>query len=372
MQAPYQIEDAGQIFSPQLVVFRELVERNIAHMLDIAADPSRLRPHCKTHKMPAVTRLQMERGIDKFKCATFAEAEMLADAGVRHALLAYNMVGPNICRAVQFVERFPQVSFAVTADDATMIRRLSEAVKSTPRSIGVLLDIDPGRHRTGVPVGREARQLYELIARSPGLRPEGLHVYDGHLRQSDFHERCRGVAIEWGKLVAFHDELEEAGLPVPRMVCGGTPTFPCYARLDHPSLELSPGTCLFHDAGYAEMFAEQTGFTPAALVLTRVVSRPMPNRVTFDVGTKAIAADPPAGQRMIFPEIPDAVQVLHNEEHLVVETAQADRWSPGDSTLVIPRHVCPTSALYKEAYVVAGRRVVDRWPVVARDRQLHV
>ncbi len=239
-------------------------------------------------------------------------------------------------------------------------------------TIGVLIDIDSGRHRTGVPVGPEARRLYELVSRSRGLRAEGLHLYDGHQRQSDPVERFRAVFAEWNQVLAFHDELLETGLSVPRVVCGGTPTFPCYAQLDHSAIELSPGTCVFHDAGYTEAFPEIAGFTPAALVLTRVISRPTENRVTFDVGTKAIAADPPAGRRMVFPEILDAVEVLHNEEHLVIETSVAGQWSVGDVTLVIPCHVCPTSALHREATVVSRRTVVDHWLVTARDRRLEL
>ena len=115
-----------------------------------------------------------------------------------------------------------------------------------------------------------------------------------------------------------------------------------------------------------------TGFRAAALVLTRVISRPTANRVTFDVGVKGVASDPPMGQRVTLSDIPDAEQVLQNEEHLVIETAEAEKWSPGDWTLAIPRHVCPTSALYRQAYVVADGKVIEMWDVAARDRKLTV
>ncbi len=98
MKAPWQIDDCSEILSPGLVIFRDLVEQNIDRMIEIAGEMSRLRPHCKTHKMAAVIRLQIDRGITKFKCATFPEAEMLAQSGVTDILLAYNMVGPNIPR----------------------------------------------------------------------------------------------------------------------------------------------------------------------------------------------------------------------------------------------------------------------------------
>ncbi|MCA9078359.1 MAG: D-TA family PLP-dependent enzyme [Planctomycetaceae bacterium] len=371
-QDQYAIDQPEAILSPALVVFRELVEHNIQVMLDIAGSTERLRPHCKTHKMPAVARMQLEQGITKHKCATFAEADMLADAGAKDIFLGYNLVGPNIERAVAFAARYPDVSFSVTGDDASAIKSLGEVISAAGHTIGVLLDIDPGRQRTGVPVGREARELYALIDRTAGLRAEGLHLYDGHQRQQDFGERTAAVNAEWQKVAAFRDELVEAGHPVPRIVCGGTPTFPVYAAIYDPAIELSPGTCVFHDSGYGNAFPDMDRFIPAAVVFTRVISRPTPNRVTFDVGTKAIASDPPMGKRAFFPAIPNGEQVIHNEEHLVIETPDADRWSPGDTAIAIPSHVCPTVALHDQAVVISDDKVVDHWPVTARTRCINV
>ena len=372
MDTVYRIDDPSAIISPGLVVFRDLVAANIDAMIKMAGDPARLRPHCKTHKMREVTRMQLDRGITKHKAATFAEAEMLAESGVKDVFLAYNLVGPNIERAVRFRHAYPEVAFAVTADDAVSLRLLAEAMQAAGTSVDVLLDVDPGRNRTGLPVGDAARDLYRLIADTPGVEPGGFHIYDGHLGISDVEERRQGVLEEWNRILPFRDRLVAEGLPVPRLVCGGTPTFPVYAELTEPTMELSPGTCVFHDCGYGEKFPDLEPFRPAALVLTRVISRPTANRVTFDVGTKGVASDPPMGSRVLLPEIPDAEQVLQNEEHLVVETAQADKWSPGDVTLAIPRHICPTSALHKHAWIVAGGEIIGTWEVASRDRWLTI
>src|SRR3569623_1333088 len=124
----YRIEDTSGIISPGMVVFFELVEKNIDTMIRIAGDPARLRPHCKTHKMREVAVMELQRGITKGKCATFAEAEMLATAGVGDIFLAYNIVGPNIDRAVQFRRQFPGVRFAVTADHEQPIAHLGRAM----------------------------------------------------------------------------------------------------------------------------------------------------------------------------------------------------------------------------------------------------
>jgi D-serine deaminase-like pyridoxal phosphate-dependent protein len=92
--------------------------------------------------------------------------------------------------------------------------------------------------------------------------------------------------------------------------------------------------------------------------------------MTLDVGNKAVAADPPKGARVLFPELPDAVQDIHSEEHLVLVTPEADKYQPGDVLLAIPVHVCPTSALYDRAVVVDNGRIVDSWEVTSRNRRI--
>ena len=106
MDRRYRITDTSQIITPALLVFYEILERNIDEMVRIAGDPSRLRPHCKTHKMREVVRLELEKGITRHKAATFPEVEMLVEAGARDICLSYHLVGTSIGRAVKFVERY--------------------------------------------------------------------------------------------------------------------------------------------------------------------------------------------------------------------------------------------------------------------------
>lgn len=369
MDASYHVADTSEIITPALLIFRDKLDANLRQMIQIAGGTARLRPHCKTHKMAAVIAIQLQQGITKHKCATLAEAEMLAAAGARDIFLAYNIVGPNIHRVVEFCKRYPEVRFAVTADHPGPVAELGRAASAAGVTVDVLLDIDTGQHRTGTVVGPAARSLYELISKTPGLRAGGFHVYDGHQHQKTRDERRAAVLAEFNKVIAFRDELVQAGLPVPKMVCGGTASFPIYAELTDPTIELSPGTCLLNDAGYSEAFPDLV-FQPAAVLLTRVVSRPTADRVTFDLGYKAVASDPPAGKRLKMLGIPDAEQVLQNEEHLVIQTAHAADFQPGDDGYAVPRHICPTCALHKEAFVIVDGKLADRWPVTSRDRWL--
>jgi D-serine deaminase-like pyridoxal phosphate-dependent protein len=372
MNERYVLRDPAEVLSPGLVFFKNLIRRNIARTVEIARDPGRLRPHVKTHKTREIVRLAQEAGITKHKCATLAEAEMLAQCGVPDVLLAYQMVGPNVARIARLMRQYPGTRFAALADHPAAVQAVSEAMVAGGLGLDLLVDLDVGQHRTGIAPGPGARALYQLIARLPGVRPAGLHAYDGHNRQPTRAERTAAVRAQMEPVLALRAVLEKEGLPVPRVVAGGTPTFPIHAASEIHGLECAPGTCFLHDDGYGSQFPDLGGFTPAALVFTRVTSRPTPTRVTFDVGTKAIASDPPAGKRCRLLDVEDYEAVAHNEEHLVIETPAAERFSVGDTAWAVPTHICPTCALHRAAYVVEDGRVTGEWEIAARDRRLTV
>jgi D-serine deaminase-like pyridoxal phosphate-dependent protein len=369
---PYALSDPATVPTPALLFYPALIRRNLRRAIEVAGGADRLRPHVKTHKTRDIAAIELEMGIGKHKCATLAEAEMLAEAGAPDVLIAYPLVGPNAARLARLVARHPRTRFGALVDHPESARGLSAAVSGAGQKIDAVLDLNVGQDRTGIAVGREALALYELLADLPGLAPGGLHVYDGHNRQEALADRTAAVHALLGPVREFRAELERRGRPVPRLVLGGTPTFPVHAKLDDRGAECSPGTFVLHDHGYGIRFPDLAGFTPAAAVMTRVVSRPTAKRVTLDIGTKAVASDPPAGERCHIPGIPDYRAVAHNEEHLVVETPAADRFTPGDVLYAIPSHICPTVALYPRALVVEDGRVTAEWPITARDRTLHL
>ena len=369
----YRLENEDDVPSPSLLVYRERVDENLRRMLAIAGNPDRLRPHVKTHKIPQIVHAQLGQGITKFKCATIAEAEMTAQAGAPDVLLAYQPVGPNAGRLLTLTERYPSTRFSAVIDDEQATEAIASAFADHGRTIELLLDLDVGMHRTGVEPGARARALYAKLGSCDGVRPGGLHVYDGHLRDPDSGVRRvkSDQAFEPVASLAIH--LESDGLPVPRIVVGGTPTFPFHA--ERGGVECSPGTCVYWDWGYSSTLHDLQ-FEHAALVLTRVVSKPGANRLCFDLGHKAIASENPHPRVMLFSmysesELP-ATFVGHSEEHLVVETPEAHLFKVGDCVYGVPWHICPTVALHSEALIVEDRRVVDRWPIEARARRITV
>src|SRR5436190_11641796 len=143
----YQLTNADEVPSPALLVYHERMAENLRRMLQIVGgDPSRLRPHIKTHKVPEIISLHLDQGITKFKCATIAEAEMLAAAEAKDILLAYQPVGPNIQRLVTLMQRFPAARFSAIADNHRSIGEISQAMTAAQLELDVFLDLDCGMH----------------------------------------------------------------------------------------------------------------------------------------------------------------------------------------------------------------------------------
>jgi D-serine deaminase-like pyridoxal phosphate-dependent protein len=372
MTHPYKLTDEAEVFTPALVFFPKIIERNIAEVIRMAGGVDRLRPHVKTHKCPEIVKLQLAAGITKHKCATIAEAEMLATAGAPDVLIAYPLVGPNIGRFVTLIQTFPGTKFSAIADHPATIAALDRALEKANITAEVLPDVNVGQDRTGIAVAGLAA-LYLQIVKSTALKPGGFHVYDGHNSMESHAEREAAVRKQIQPVLEIRKQLESDGLAVPRMVCGGTPSFPIYASFtDIPGLECSPGTFTLYDSGYGAKFDDLRGLTPGAVLVTRVVSKPTPNLITLDLGTKAVASDPPAGKRVTLLDFPTHTPVGHNEEHYIVETAEADKYQPGDVVYAIPTHICPTVALHKDVLVVDEGKVVGTWAIVARDRKLTI
>jgi len=373
MNPTYRLAEPATVFSPSLVFYPELIRKNIARVIEMAGSPMRLRPHVKTHKTREIVAMLLEAGVTKHKCATIAEAEMLAMAGAPDVLIAYPLVGPNPGRLVELVRKYPKTAFSSLIDDVESTRALSAAMMKGGIKTGFLLDLDVGHHRTGVPVGEGALELYALAASLPGLTPNGFQLYDGHNNQPDRAEREAAVRSYIAPVLDLRKKTEARGLPVPRLVCGGTPSFPVYAHMtDVPGIECSPGTFVLHDAGYGPKYADLSGITPAAVLVTRVISRPTHDRVTLDLGNKSVAADPLMEKRVTLLDFPEYKTVGHNEEHLIVETAGAAKYKPGDVVYALPGHICPTVALHKEVLVAENGKITGRWTVASRDRVLTV
>ncbi len=362
----YRVQNVETIPSPSLVVYLAQVQYNIDHAITtVDGEVSKLRPHAKTHKTAEIIAMERDAGILKHKCATLREAEMLAQNGIEDILIAYQMVGPNVSRFASLQLKYPEADFKVVVDHQEAVTALLSAVAKYGLSVKVMLDLDVGMHRTGVPVGDTAVDVYAQIEAADGLQPWGLHVYDGHIHDEDVAERKASCDKSLVQVEEMKDRLAAKGLEVPLIVMGGTPTFPIYAKT--PGVEASPGTFVFHDYGYSTRYPD-LGFTPAALLLSRVISIPTPHRITLDLGHKAIAADP-EGVRGIVLDVDGAEVTTQHEEHWAVNVPDSSSMHIGQEIYVCPTHICPCVALHPFYYLVdADGYCRGTWEVTARNR----
>lgn len=372
----FHVTNAAEIASPALLIWPDRVATNIRHMLDaVDGDPSRLRPHVKTHKLGEIVAMQVEAGITRFKCATIAEVEMTAAAGGTDVLLAYQPVGPNIDRMSRLMEHFPGVSFAALVDDPDNLERIGRHFSAKSQTLRLFVDIDCGMGRTGIAPGDAALDLCRRILSTPGVTFAGLHIYDGHIHDVDAGERGRHFQEAQHIVEPFHARLAEAGIEVPLIVGGGSPTFPWHARLSAAfgsRYQCSPGTTLLWDSGYGTKHPDLP-FVPAAALLVRVISKPGTGRICVDLGHKAVSGENPIANRVRFPELIDPVPLMQSEEHLVVETPSAPDLAVGDEIYGIPWHICPTVALHQEGVVIRdGKATGERWTIRSRDRRITI
>ena len=373
LQAWYEIKNIDQLDTPALVVYPERVRENILLAIEMVGSPDRLRPHVKTHKSPAVTRLMLEAGIRRFKCATIAEAEMLAGEGAPDVLLAYQPIGPKAVRLATLIRTFPATSFACLIDNTDAAEAMAQVFAAAGLDVPVYLDINVGMDRTGIAPGPAALDLYRAAQRLKGITPVGLHAYDGHIRDADpalRKQKCDEAFAGVLSLQTAIAELDAGDRPGLTIIAGGSPTFPIHARRP-PHIQCSPGTFVYWDKSYGDQFPDQP-FSSAALVVARVISLRGDTRLCLDLGHKSIAAENDITHRVFFLNGTDLRAVGQSEEHLVVEAGAGHGYAIGDVFYGVPFHVCPTVALYERAMTIEAGRLTGDWKNTARDRRLTV
>jgi D-serine deaminase-like pyridoxal phosphate-dependent protein len=362
----YTIENVNELDSPCFVVYPDRVQENIKRLVQSIDDVARLRPHIKTHKSSEVSKLMLKAGITKFKCATIAEAEMLAETGAKDILLAYQPVGPKAKRLAELVSKYPGLQWSCLTDNVDAANEISSAFASKKLKINVYIDLNVGMNRTGI-VPQKALALFEKIHQLPGLDVMGLHAYDGHQRDSDFSVRKQKTDTAFKDVENLHDDVQKKFNKRLTIVAGGTPTFSVHCQ--RKEVECSPGTYVYWDQGYEQILKEQH-YLHAGLVVTRVVSLPADNIVCTDLGHKAIASENPITNRVSFLNASDLEPIGHSEEHMVFKTI--GKYKVGDVLYGVPYHICPTVALHEIAHTVSDGKVTDGWITKARRRKLSV
>jgi D-serine deaminase-like pyridoxal phosphate-dependent protein len=324
------------------------------------------RPHIKTHKIPALGKLQMQAGAVGITCQKLGEVEVFVDAGVSDdVLLTYNILGnEKTDRLMALSKRLKRL--AVVLDNEVVAKGLSEAARKHGRDVPFLIECDTGMGRNGVQTPQQALDLARAAVKLPGMRFEGIMT---------FPLRAPGASLTNPKMsapgsLAFFKEalriFEQAGIPVPVVSGGGTPA--AFTVQDYPMLtEHRAGTYLFCDVMTVSAGAA-TWDDCAMRVRATVVSRPTADRAVFDCGTKVLTSDQytVTGYGHVM-EYPDAVIPHLSEEHGVIDLSKcAKKPQIGEIIQVVPNHCCVVSNMVDELYGVRGGKVETTWQVAAR------
>lgn len=360
----YTIENEERIDTPALLVYPHFIKQNILRAIQLANGADALRPHVKTHKSVEVTRMLLEAGISKFKCATIAEGEMLAMAGAKDVLLAYQPAITKAKRLQMLSRKYADVVFSCLVDNEKTIKELSTVFEH--EVLSVYIDVNAGMNRTGV-LPEHIYPLFVACRSVKNIHLTGLHVYEGHIHDSDTAVRKKQADAAYTLANDIRESLQKELDYRLKMAIGGTPTFHLYA--DRPDVELCPGTFVFWDEGYRSTLPDLP-FQIASVVITRVVSIVNDHTLCIDLGHKSIASESPF-PRVSFMGV-EAVAISHSEEHLVVSVPDAGKHFIGEVWYGVPHHICPTVALYDCVYAVEDGQVINTWKVVARDRMITV
>ena len=287
-----------ELDTPALCVDLGALERNLEAMQSAVVENGiAVRPHAKTHKCPAIARMQLESGAVGICTAKVSEAEVMFEYGIDRILMTTaNVTVPKIERAMRLARLCPR--FIQATDAPANARALSRAAGTAGVVADVVVDVDSGGHRTGIPPGRPALELAQLVDRLPGLRLVGMLCYDGGSQHvHGFEARRRQTLERLAPAVESYREMERSGLNVEIFSGGGTGTY----NIDHENAgftDVQAGSYVFMDAQYLAIGGEAdsgvyTDFESSLTILTTVLNSQYEGRVTTDAGAKACTINQP-------------------------------------------------------------------------------
>lgn len=354
--------------TPALIVERAALDRNIRAMADYARGAGlALRPHAKTHKSAEIARRQIAAGAVGVCCAKLGEAEALAAEGIADVLVTSPILARQAMVRLAALNRRTS-GLTIVVDHPAAVARIAEASGAT--QLGVMIDIDPGIHRTGVTSPAAAVDLARSIAAHPALVYRGVQFYCGAQQHiAAYAERRAAIVQRTAYLQTVLDALAAAGFAAPLVTGGGTGSFATDAELGVLT-ELQVGSYVFMDREYGDCEFAKTAprFEPALAIDTRVISANTPGLVTLDAGLKAMATE--AGPAVVLAGADPASRfAFMGDEHGCLITPPGGTNPPLDARITLqPPHCDPTVNLYDRYAVCDGEAVIGFWPVTARGR----
>jgi D-serine deaminase-like pyridoxal phosphate-dependent protein len=361
----------AELDTPSLLIYQGILEHNIRRMSNVAQHMGvKLRPHIKTHKNPVIARLQVAAGARGVTCATLKEVEVMAEGGIDDILIAFPPVGEAKLRRLASVLRRAKVIVAV--DSLEVAAGLAAVGREIGTPIALMLEVDTGMHRCGLPVGDELVRVALAISELQGVALTGLLSYGGQVHSGRTTDEQAEIGRAEGiTLVQAQQLLNRNGVAVWELSAGST--LGALGAASVPGItEIRPGTYALNDARRVA-FGWCTPDDCALRILATVVSTP-PGRVVLDAGTKVMTGDPlpfgAPGHGLLrgFPDV--RIHRLSEEHGVIDQSAETLGLRIGDRVQVIPNHACVVSNLFDRVYMTDGERVLYQLPIPARQWDL--
>jgi D-serine deaminase-like pyridoxal phosphate-dependent protein len=359
-----------ELDTPALCVDLDLLEANLDKMAStMSANGIASRPHAKTHKCPTIAHMQMARGSVGICTAKVSEAEVMFRNGIDQILNTTGNVTPTkINRAMSLRAQCP--GFIQATDSAQNARMLSDAAVAMGLVADVVVDVDPGIRRTGIPFGQPALQLAQLVDQLPGLRFRGMLCYDAAAQHVVGFETRKAETLErMVQATDTFDLMRQSGLNTEIFSGGGTGTY----NVDHETrgmTDVQVGSYVFMDAQYLSIGGEQdaevySDFAPSLTIMTTVLNDQFAGRATTDAGAKACTINQP--WPIIKGESDMSYTAGSDEFGRVIYGDNASRtYQLGDKLEVIVSHCDPVVNLYDQMYAIRNDVVEAVWPISAR------
>ena len=359
-----------ELDTPALCVDLDLLESNIATMQSTtAANGIASRPHAKTHKTPIIAQMQLDSGSVGICSAKVSEAEAMFQHGIEQILMTTtNVTATKIRRAMNLRESCS--GFIQATDSPENARLLSAAAVAKGLIADVVIDVDPGGHRTGITPGQPALKLAQLVDSLPGLRLRGLLCYDGGSQHvKGFTERKNQTLERLMGATETYDLFQGSGLSTEIFSGGGTGTY----NIDHETrglTDIQVGSYVFMDAQYIDIGGESnaeayTDFQPSLTIMTTVLNAQYQGRATTDAGAKACTINRP------WPVVKGESGMSYTSGSdefgsLVYEAGASRTYKVGDKVELIVSHCDPVVNLYNQMYAIRNDRVEAIWQIAAR------
>lgn len=348
----------ADLWTPALLLDMDRFERNLQRMQQqVSLEGKLLRPHAKAHKCAEISRRQVAAGAAGVCVATLAEMDLMHSAGIGTLLTTPVASKSKTDFVAGLARRGGDVR--VVVDHADQVVLYQNSAEEAGCTLNVLVDLDVGDHRTGVPCDERAIVLSRQVAAAANLRFAGLQAYSvsaSHTEEWEDRQAHSGDAI--AKAVPIQRELLRLGLDAATLTGGSTGTWDIDTKIAELS-EMQAGSYPLMDVAYKRIGG--VPFEPAMTVLATVVSASHSDRVTVDAGFKAFATDRPFGPQAL--ELEDAEWRWGGDEHGILQFDKPHGLRPGYRIEFLAPHCDPTTNLYDRIYCCRGNDVEAVWPL---------